>query len=139
MVQTKGYTMKGFDFDKEHTELSFIVVNDDNSENMIKINYPDEYTGNFTELCKKYGKVSPYHNIDENGEFGLYQHQSFHPFFMLPPNLRKAEQWESDEYCFNKPDDRYINYPSYVDMNALVYKSWLDSVNTTVVASNTAT
>ncbi len=44
MVQTKGYTMKGFDFDKEHTELSFIVVNDDNSENMIKINYPDEYT-----------------------------------------------------------------------------------------------
>ena len=126
-MSEKGYHMKGFEYNKEQTELYLnIGINES-----IKIDYPIEYTGNFTELCKKYGMVSPYHIIDENGEFGLYQHQSFRPFFVLPPNLRKAEQWEFDKYCFNNHDEWT---PDYLDMNALVYKSWLDSLKNEVVA-----
>ena len=128
-MSEKGYNFKGFEYDEEQKELYFITeVN-----NLVKIDYPKEYAGNFKELLKKYGMVSPYHIIDENGEFGLYQHQSFRPFFMLPPNLRKAEQWEFDKYCLNNPDDRYTNNPSYVDMNALVYKSWLNNIKNKVV------
>ena len=128
-MSEKGYNFKGFEYDEEQKELYFIT--EDN--NLVKIDYPKEYAGNFNELLKKYGIVSPYHIIDENGDFGLYQHQSFRPFFMLPPNLRKAEQWEFDKYCLINPDDRYTNNPSYVDMNALVYKSWLNNIKNKVV------
>ena len=94
-----------------------------------KINVPENISVN-DELAHKYKAVSPLHVINENGEFGLYQHQSFRPFFgVFPPELRKAEQWEFDKYCFENPDERYVGQSGYVDVNALVWETWTEEYN----------
>lgn len=130
-----GYELVGFESDKEEKEFFAILqVYDSNNEKIqknFKINHPKEFDGNFFVLMKKYGLVSQYHVVDENNELFVYQNDldeqiaSFRPFSLLPPNLRKANQWEYDKYCYYDSDTSFKNENNFVDMNALVYESFL--------------
>lgn len=89
-----------------------------------KINVPENISVN-DELAHKYKAVTPLHVIDENG-FGLYQPRQWRPFVPLPDGVRNAMQWEFDKYCYEIPDERYVGQAGYVDVNALVWETWIE-------------
>ena len=100
----------------------------DTDKGVFQVNVPHHISIN-EELKHKYKAVSHAHVIDENG-FGLYEPRQWRPFVLLPNGLRNALQWEFDKYCYDFPDERYVGQQDYVDVNALVWKSWCKNKST---------
>jgi len=108
----------------------------------VDISVPENFSGmDRVSLLKKYKQIIQRHMIDvSTGEISLYTpnevQQIARPYAAMitqahdlenlkNSGIRKAKQWEYDRWCYNNPDERYVGQEGYIDMNALVWESWL--------------